>query len=338
MRPAGDADYSSPSRSAWRPIGVHVLSEHVFCPRAALLAYESGPDSGDEEPQLGPILTIYTDYDERGFAEGIHEQWGAMRLWLTLMAPAILVVLLAWYFIFPLVAVVLSLPVLLLTVKCWESLLAIIRLVRERAIYRAAPVIEIDLAPTEVKRLNWWSLRKAGFDCIKLVDALGLRQGELTGKPWRTLQKGNTIGIPVIRRRRGNRDWGPQHEVRLAMYCRLIEQYEKRAAPFGVILFAGTHDCVIIPNSSDRQMRAELALEEVREFMEIQERGTHTPNPPTDHRCAGCPHGFPHLIQRAKNKSEQDEFESLCGKRFGWNPPHRDAIALGIAREHNRTV
>jgi hypothetical protein len=334
MRAAGDSDFSATSRpAARRPIGVHVLSEHVFCPRAAVLAYESGPDSGDEEPNLGPNLTVYTDYDERGFAEAIHEQWGKMRLWLTLMAPALMVVLLVWYIFSLLVAAVVSLPVFLLLAKCWESLLEIIRLVRERAISRAAPVMTIDLAPTEVKRLNWWSLRKSGFDCVRLVDPLTSPQGELKGKPWRMLRKGNTIGIPVIRRRRGIQDWGPQHELRLAMYCRLIEQREGRASPFGVILFAGKYDCVIIPNSPDRQTRGERALDEVREFMEIQERGTHHPVAPTDRRCAGCPHGLPQLIRRARNKSERDVFQSLCGNRFGWIPPHRDAIALGIAKE-----
>ena len=53
---------------AWRSLvlrrfqgsNVHVLSEHVFCPRAAILALESGEDEGDEEPWLGPRLDLFS--------------------------------------------------------------------------------------------------------------------------------------------------------------------------------------------------------------------------------------------------------------------------------------
>lgn len=337
-----------------RQIGVHVLSEHVFCPRAALIAHETGPDQGDEEPCLGPRLDFFTDYDEHRFAEDLHQRWGELRLWLTLSAPAILLVLLVGYFHSPLAGLVVSLPLFLLGERCWRVLKQIIALVRERVAYRAAPVAEIDMAPTEVKKLNWWSLRKAGFDCVKLVDSLSRPEGELKGNPWRMLKHGNTIGIPVIHRHRGSREWGPQHEVRLAAYCRLIEQCERRSSPFGVILFAGTHDCVIIPTTPASQMRLELAILDAHEFLAIQDRGTHIPAPPTDNRCAGCPHGEPRQFQRGASETvlngEQlpayttnsvrrsdgrlrGVFHCVCGDRFKWVPPHKDAIRLGIAKE-----
>ena len=138
------------------------------------------------------------------------------------------------------------------------------------------------------------------------------------------------------------------------MYCQLVEQCEGRLSPFGVILFAGTHDCVIIPISPGLQMRGELALADVREFLEIQERGTHVPAAPTDRRCAGCPHGAPRLYVPGKSESKLGDatltpyttngvskkdrrsigpFHCLCGDRFKWVPPHWEAVALGIARE-----
>ena len=45
-------------------IGVHVLSEFLFCPRAALIASESGRDEGDEEPNLGPRLVLRQSWTE----------------------------------------------------------------------------------------------------------------------------------------------------------------------------------------------------------------------------------------------------------------------------------
>jgi len=98
MNAGDDSDFSPASRFKFptqRAIGVHVLSEHVFCPRAALIASESGPDAGDEEPNLGPRLDLFLHYNEHLFAEALQQAWGAMRLWLTLIAPALFVVLLA---------------------------------------------------------------------------------------------------------------------------------------------------------------------------------------------------------------------------------------------------
>jgi len=252
--------------------------------------------------------------------------------------------------------IVVSLPLLILLAKSWDTLTHIIALVREQARYRAAAEVEIDLLPTEVRRLNWWSLRKAGFDCIKLLDALSAPDGDLNGKPWRILTKGNTIGVPVIRRHQGNSDWGPQHEVRIAAYCDLIEKCQNQSAPFGVILFAGSTECVIIPNTPALQTRCRLALESVQEFLEIQARGTRIPAAPTDKRCTGCPYGKPREFQRGKSESVFNEkpvtpyttnsyrpsdgklrgtFHCDCGDRFQWVPPHRDAVKLGIAKPNS---
>jgi len=357
MNAGDDSDFSPAARFKFpthREIGVHVLSEHVFCPRAALIAYESGNDAGDEEPNLGPRLDLFIDYNEHKFTEAIHQAWGDMRLWVTLMAPAVLAVMLAIYFQSVLAAIVLSLPVFILLAKCWDALTHIIALVRERARYQAAPEVVIDPEPTEIKRLSWWSLRKAGFDCDKLQDALDDPGSNLRGKPWRQLKKGSLV-IPVIRRHRGSIDWGPQHEVRIAAYCDLIEKCEGAAAPFGVILFAGTSDCVIIPNTNARHMLYARALKEAVKFLEPHADGTPPTNPPTDSRCTGCPHGNPRIFQQgtsetilngkqlsactAKSVSPdrqfRGEFHSTCGDRFRWVPPHRDAVKLGIAKPNS---
>lgn len=355
MNADNDSDFSPAARFKFptrRTIGVHVLSEHVFCPRAALIASESGPDAGDEEPNLGPRLDLLIDYDEHKFTEALHKAWGEMRLWLTLMAPAIFAVMLAVWFQSVLTALVLSLPIFILLAKCWDTLTRIIAMVRERTRFRAAPERVIDPEPTEIGRLSWWSLRKVGFDCNRPPDPLTDPAAIITGRPWRQLRRGSIV-IPVIRRRRGSADWGQQHEVRLAAYCDLIEKCEGAAAPFGVILFAGTSDCVIIPNTNARHLLFARALKEAVKFLEPHADGTPPTNPPTDSRCKGCPHGKPRIFQQgtsetilnrkrltactAKSGSPdgklRGEFHCTCGDRFRWTPPHKDAVALGIARE-----
>lgn len=122
---------------------------------------------------------------------------------------------------------IVSLPLLILLAKSWDTLTHIVAMVREQTRFRAAPEVVIDPEPTEIKRLSWWSLRKAGFDCNRPPDPLTDPTSNLTGTPWRQLKKGSLV-IPFIRRHRGSTDWGPQHEVRLTAYCDLIGKKHRR--------------------------------------------------------------------------------------------------------------
>jgi hypothetical protein len=328
---------------------VHVLSEHVFCPRAAVLALESGEDEGDEEPMLGPRLDLFVDYNEHRFAEGLHTAWGELRLWFALLAPAILLVLIVWYLASPVWGAAVALPAIWIASKIWELTMRIAALVREQGSLRAAAVAPIDLAPEETYKINWWTLRKAGFDCLKLHDAYpGLAEG-VTGKPWRVLMKDTVIRIPVIRKHRGAATWGPQHVVRAAAYCRLITKCEGGNAPFGILMFAGSYDCLVIPNNEKARSQFEQALKDVREFLDIYEGGKFVPAAPRDNRCSGCHYGKPRKYTAGKsdtvlggrvlaawrtNASNGRSYHCTCGDRFTDTvPPHKDAVALGIAEE-----
>jgi len=333
------------SGSATREIRVHVLSEHLYCPRAAILALESGEDDGEEEPRLGPRLDGFADYDERRFIEEFREARSQFCVWLTLMAPAAFLVFLAWRLASPLWAIAVSLPLFYLLGLMWDCVMWIIELVRERAKFDAAAPVKIDLAPQQIHEVNWWSLRKAGFDCRKPADPHRDHGMRLVGKPWRVLTKGTTLRIPVIRKHRGERVWRPQHIVRIAAYCRLIETCESGEAPFGVLLFADSYECIIIPNDSKAKFQFEKALEDVREFLGINEGGRFIPTEPTDNRCSGCHWGRPcryvegetdtilegKLIPPLRTKAKNFYFHSPCGDRFRWVPPHEDSVALGIA-------
>ncbi len=338
---------SSSASSSPRKIGVHVLSEHVFCPRAGLIAQASGKDTGDEERNSGPRLDMFVHYNEHKFVEAIRVMWGRMRFWTLLLAAAGLVVACAVVFHSRMAGLVLSLPVFVFLAKCWDTLALIIALVREHEKYRAAPEVEFDPNSTEIRSMNWWSLRKAGFDCDIARDPLSAQDGQIIGKPWRILRKG-AMAVPVIRRRRGSSDWHPQHIVRNAAYCDLIEKSYTAAAPFGVILFAGTRDCVIVPNSDSRQRMYQQALDDDANFFDSDSVRTENP---ADNRCAGCPHGMPRQFRTGKSETIANgepiparvansvwpdgrlrgKFHSDCGDHFRWPPPHKDAIALGIS-------
>jgi hypothetical protein len=157
------------------------------------------------------------------------------------------------------------------------------------------------------------------------------------------LTKDTTVRIPVIRKHRGDRVWREQHVVRTAAYCRLIKTCELGDAPFGVLMFAGSYDCLIIPNTSAAQFKFEKALEDARDLLGDIEAGTAAE--PTDKRCSGCHWGKPcvyvagetdtvlkgNTLVPLRTKAKGRYFHCPCGDRFLWVPRHRDAIGLGIA-------
>ena len=337
-----------PNRSgnARESLGVHVLSEHVYCPRAAVLAWESGEDQGDEEPNLGPRLDSFVDYDEHKFTEELHLAWGRFRFWAALMAPAALVVCVAWWFRSVPAIVVVSLPMLYCGAMLWDVLMRICELVREQAVFNAAKSVTVDLEPTKDYEINWWSLRKAGFDCQKPANSLNLFEERLRGKPWRMLIKDTKCRIPVVRKHKGDRTIQRQHIVRIAAYCRLIKAREKGDAPFGVIMFAGSYDCVVIPNTALEQSLLDQKLPEAREFLDQYADSEEWPPPPQDNRCVRCHLGKPFRYVAGKtdtklgdkqlppfltNAKDNWPYHCVCGDRFQWVPPHEKAVRLEIA-------
>lgn len=348
MEPESPADNPRRSRFSSGPpeVGVHILSEYVFCRRAAILAQESGDDTGDEEKQLGPQLDWMGDYDEHRFSEELHSAYGDLKLWLTLMAPAVLLVLIGWVVVSPLVGLFMTLPIIYLVAKGWETLQRIIHLIRERALLLSAVPASIDLNPQEITPVNWWSLRKMGFDCFK-PERLRDPSERLTGRPWRELIKGRTVRIPVVRKHRGERVWGPQHIVRVVAYCRLIETCEGGSAPFGILMFADSYDCLIIPNTDTHQTEFQQSLDAVREFLRIHATGDYFPAVPPAERCSGCHHGKPRrqepgsetvlngmpLVAFGKRGSNRAIYHSTCGDRFENLPPHNDVDRLQIKND-----
>jgi hypothetical protein len=261
-----------------------------------------------------------------------------MRLWLTWLAPSLLLTFVSWRLYSPLAAVISSLAAFYLAARIFDTTWVIFTLIRERAAFRAAPAIEVDLAPQEICEVNWWTLRKFGFDCAKPNDPYS--DGELAGRPWRLLIKDTMWRIPVIRKHRGKRSWGHQHVVRAAAYCRLVEALEGGQAPFGVLMFAGSYQCLIIPNTPQVQAELKHAIQELGDFLDVYDRGRFIPAEPTDERCRGCPFGKPKRFQETTLLNGQElppiriegiskgDYHCVCGDKFNWVPPHEDTKRL----------
>ncbi len=338
----------SGTRSQLTSVNVQVVSEHFYCPRAGLLAYESEDDTEDEEPRLGPRLDGFADYDKHRFAEELQAAWDSLVRLLTLVAPALLLVLGMFHFVSLFWAAMASWPLIYFTFELWGTFMRIASLRREHALFEAAPVLEVDREPKEHYQINWWSLRKAGFDCRKPADSHSDHEQRLAGRPWRILTKDTTLHIPVVRKHRGGRKWGRQHVIRVAAYCHLLKVCQLADAPFGVLMFNDSYECVVIPNTSSAQLEFWKALEDAREFLAKVEQDGYKPPAPTDNRCKGCNQGKPRryvpgesetvlkgerqvpILSKARNGKH---YHCNCQDRFDdAPPPHEKAVWLGIAR------
>lgn len=325
-------------------LSVHVLGEQVFCPRAGVIAYESGDEQG-AEPELGPKLHDWLDYSPLLFREELDRCWDKLSFWLTWLAPALLVVLIVWRFVSPFIAALVSLPAFYAAARAGEILVRICSLLWAWHQYTRAPETEIDLNPKEEIDINWWTLRKAGFDCLKPPDAHRHPERPLTGKPWRMLIK-TPHRIPVLCKHLGKRSWGKQHVVRLAAYSELIERCEIAKVPFGILKFGNSYRCRVIPITPDKKRDVEQELLNAWELIQVVHNDKFIPAPPTGNQCRGCRHGCPRQLQKGSatvlNGKEWDavavkvgkekKYHSTCGDRFDWIPPHQRAVELEIVQ------
>lgn len=283
-------DTSSRWAETFPELQVHVLSEHVFCPRAGLLARGAG-DEPDEEPRWSPRLDGFFDYDAQRFAAALRAAWSDIIYWLAWLAPALLIVLAGWRFWSALVGVYLAFPFFYLSARLVDAAGWLMKLVREERRFAAALPFPVGSFPENIQDIDWWSLRKAGFDCRRPHDPHYDAEARLAGKPWRILTYQNAVRIPVVRKHQGERTWGPQHVVRLAAYCRLLERCEGATSPFGVLLFADSKVGILFPHTAGAQFELEQALIAARSLFATIDTQPVVPTAPTDQRCAGCPWG-----------------------------------------------
>jgi hypothetical protein len=312
-------------------LSVHVLREFVYCPRAAILALDMPHQ--DEEPVLGPRLDGVLDYDDHRFAEAIR----ALRQRLTNSGLAVTGVLLAmwllWRWFSPLASMVGALPLAYLWLSLFHDLKRLTTLVGARGRLKSAAELNIDWNSQEAQQVNWWSLRKAGYDCLKPVEANEDRVRSIVGKPWRILTKEVTQRIPVIRKHLGGPSLRDQHRVGIAAYCELLVEAEGVDAPFGIVVIAGSETCWLVPNTPALRQRYAADLERLRNFLATlrQPEPDSMPAPREEAVCRHCPLGKLRRFDPAR--ATQDSLgrtikprligkrHSPCGDRFNWDPP-----------------
>ncbi len=304
----------------WIPVSV--MGEHIFCPRAGVIEFESKcADIGEE----GFVVT-----KQRGLIYSIPVL--KRKLIKEFFFSVILVIIgITLYYLFPffsthrpfssqdiaiifyvLLFVVAPLSVLVLffvfLCKFFGSLFTYITAVSSLAT-EPAPVFDTP------QNVNWWGLLQSGFQ-VQYFEGLRDTKWRLIGNPWRILIRGN-LRIPIMRKWGGQKLYR-QHYARIAAYCHLIEFVDPGAAsPYGVVLFGNTYNGFAIPNSPSTRKTFHDSLLYTRET--FRQMGSTITGPLNTNKCCLCPHGRP------TSKDYGDTWTSECGNRFYWTPPHQRA-------------
>jgi hypothetical protein len=333
------------------PLGVHVMSEFMYCPRAGIIAIDQQQeDNGCEAgiaPSLGGLPTHELHLIEQALQQYRQQLAYSICLNVAVLLFALLALLSSWGVIALLMLAGMYLPA--------KSLLGLLRdydMLRQRLRdAQTAAIQEPDWSLRIPQPIQWWRLIRAGFDSVEKQAALADHDLRLAGKPWRVLQRGERH-VPVIairvdvakddRRREGQ--FSPQLRARLAAYAYLISRIEGAQADWAIVLFGNSTDGVAVPiEESMLSLLAEGLLAARRQVLDYRADPSISPAPARGMSpCVGCPHGKPihperksvfrgvEVTQLITRSADGKRFHSTCGDRFRWVPPHEQAKRLGL--------
>ncbi len=302
-------------------VSVGTLKEKMFCDRAAIIVSESSQDQDEDglfafgQYRAVPLYTL------QAISRALKQRLLWLAGWTCFCGLALIVTttLLAPQ------QVVFSIPVLVIGGFFWlKTLWHVLQLLGQQARAKTARSRVPDLDKDEIQDTYWWGMVAAGFDVKRPHEALSDPNWRVVGKPWRVLQR-HQLRIPVIRVRMEDPRIVKQHFARVAAYCHLLEKTEPGvSSPGGIILFTPGYDGKFLPNNPRSSSTFHGAVVDTRELLSLLRDRRHTPNPPAPGRCSGCPHGRP------TSRNRGFSYESECGTRFGWTPPHNRAFEKGL--------
>jgi hypothetical protein len=331
-------------------LGVHAMSEFIYCPRAGIIAVDQrGEDSGCES-ETAPALGGLPMHDLPKLRHALEDSRELIRTCLAWNAALYLLTFISYlYFEW---ACLLAAPGLYFMGRWLWSLLKIRAILRHRLRQAESAAIQEPLWDLrQPQPIHWWSLIRSGFDSVEKQAVITDRNARIAGKPWRVLQKGSRH-LPVLRiqvdaaaddpRRHGR--LSPQQRARIAAYAYLIHRVERAQSDWVIVLFGKTDEGLAIPlDESMFSIFAEGLLAARKHLVEYQVNSQYAPPPPNNAApCLRCPHAKPrhhkqHSVFRGVSVAslitegtDGKRYHCLCGDRFRSVPPHEDAKRLGL--------
>ena len=346
-------------------IGVHTLSEFVFCARAGVISHEQQTDDSGIDDAFAD-LSYMPSYDIMSVEREIPLVKERMRKWAMAICIGLFVVLVVFFLLKPFLALLAFgafLPVLayggIQLFKDWKHLA---RLISELKAYHAAANQRPDLANPDHEVISWLSLLKS-CDVEKSHDQFVDEEIGLVGRPWKLLSSGE-LCFPVFRCKqpaprhpelKGDplASIYPQHIVRLRAYCHLIEHCTNSKSLCGIIVFSGTMTAIAIKFHENEKANVafEKELESAREHLsQYDKTGTEAPGV---NICRNCHLGRPRtyrlstgtllkngirkspVLHQVKIKEKARSMHSTCGDFFDWIPPTETAAKLGLLTDQD---
>ena len=352
-------------------IGVHALSEFVFCPRAGICSHDqAGNDDGeelDDRPGFYHMPIFFKeelDGQQTDLAKDSLISIGIGFVTLVCMVAA-------GFFLHPVfyIAAMLCGIVALIACSAFYVRAAKVGSVLKEWGNANSEVPGMDI--TELTVVRWPNFSVVDdYNIEKPQDVLRECEWKLAEKPWRVVRHGNRV-IPVFLRNvtadsavrvLGDTDTPqlfPQHFVRIAAYCHLIEASEGLESPYGIVLTRGSLAGIAIPHTKATREQFVAAMAEARKTMRDVAHDPHMRPVINEEHCVGCPHGWPvtvdvcfscrvtdeeqkprelmpHLatatLQDKKGNQRKRRYHSHCGDRFVWLPPHEKAARLELKK------
>lgn len=333
------------------PLGVHVLSEFMYCPRAGIIAIDQQQEDNGCEAAVAPSLGGLPVHDQHRIEKALKQYQEQVAYSIGLNAAVLILALIAFMSSWGALSL-LMLAGMYLPAKSLHGLLKDYHTLRRR-LHEAqcAAVREPDWSLRIPQPIQWWSLIRAGFDSVEKQAPIADHDLRLAGKPWRVLQRGDRH-IPVIsvrvdvakddRRREGQ--FSPQLRARLAAYAYLISRIEGAQADWAIVMFGKSTDGVAVPiEETTFSLFAEGLLATRRQVLDYRADPSMSPAPARGTSpCIGCPHGKPshperksvfrgvEVTQLITQSADGKRYHCTCGDRFRWVPPHEQAKRLGL--------
>lgn len=328
-------------------LGVHVVSEHVYCPRAGLITHAGTPSDEGVEPSIlrldyAPNYELAEIKRQLAIQASLHWQLLAIAVGFAL-AGFVMSLAVHWSLLYAgLLAA--GIPARYFWLEMGKSA----KLWREDDAAESAQALEPSAAIQQDEPVNWWSLRAAGFVSHPVENTQIDAELKLVGKPWRILRRGD-MAIPAFVRR-SDKPLTSQQRVRIAAYCQLIRVNEQAESPFGIVLNPGTFEGIAVKPSEGDFERLRRALRHApRVLLDWTNLRSFPPAPHESNfaPCSNCPHGKPSRLVPGKSETTSYgrnvppfrmksgivanvDFHSPCGDHFQWTPKHEDADELEL--------
>ncbi len=328
-----------PSSAATETLGVHILTQFIYCPLAGVAQYEDR--LADRYDGQIPRKDYLPEYDLQEIEQKLKEYVQQIKivLWMALAFTVLSLVLscvaTAWYLL------------ILLLGWCFifkvgrDKVRKALTLHRRRNEYLRTHRQSLPNPLLEDTVVQWWGLIKSGFDLTPGVDLFD-QELKLSGTPFRILRKGG-LAIPVFYYRGSATKVRYRDRARIAAYCRMLVKNEGCVSPYGILLRTGSYTADAIPNDERAQGILRKELPKARQVLAESLENPDLVKPDNFTNCKSCRTGEPHSydprkephfrydepLRRKLHSCRGQSYHSHCGDRFDWTPPHEKAVRLG---------